>query len=347
MPEGERKNIPFHNADRKWKAFMATDKSISKTLLIVSLLFLGFIVFVHLSGVSYSLAKEKDSYHLVILGDPHLPGRNISEKENVIKTINSWDDVDRVVALGDICSELGTTNELKYAKEFFSQLQKPLLVIAGNHDYVYDDYLNSQGKIKRGSSGSQHHKLQRFAKTFNLPNLYYSKKLGDYLLIFLSTDELNSHELARISKRQMDWWRSELLRNKELPTVVFFHAPLGGTLKNHNKKTNMPSFVAQPEESIRQLILKNSQIFLWVSGHTHTPATNENYASEINVYEGRVTNIHNCDMNRLTIWTNSLYLYSDKVLVKTFNHKKGGWMEGLERTIIPQKTRVEGSKANP
>jgi len=32
--------------------------------------------------------------HLVILGDPHLPGKNVTEKEKVIKTINSWEDVD-------------------------------------------------------------------------------------------------------------------------------------------------------------------------------------------------------------------------------------------------------------
>jgi len=67
----------------------------------------------------------------------------------------------------------------------------------------------------------------------------------------------------------------------------------------------------------------------------HTPPTNENYASEINLYEKQVTNIHNCDMNRATIWTNSLYLYPDKVSVRTFNHKTGAWVEKLDRTIIP------------
>jgi len=91
----------------------------------------------------------------------------------------------------------------------------------------------------------------------------------------------------------------------------------------------------------------NAQIFLWVSGHTHTPATNESFASGINLYEKQVTNIHNGDMNRGTIWTNSLYLYPDKVVIKTFNHKKGVWMENTERIIIPQKTIVERSRAKP
>jgi len=326
---------------------MAIYKPIGKTILIGSVFFLGFFASLHLFDVPYGFAKEKDSHHLVILGDPHLPGRNIIEKENVIKTINSWDNVDMVVALGDISFELGTADELMYAKKFFSQLQKPLWIVAGNHDYIYDDFFDAKGRKRKASAGTQQQKLQRFTKAFDLPNLYYSKKPGDYLLIFLSTDELGSYDLARVSAGQMDWLRSELARNKGLPTIIFFHAPLKGTLKNYNKDVNTPNFVAQPEEKIRELILQNPQIFLWVSGHTHTPATNESYASDINLYEKQVTNIHNCDINRGTIWTNSLFLHPDKVITKTFNHKTGVWMETLERTVIPQKTIGGRSRANP
>ena len=82
-----------------------------------------------------------------------------------------------------------------------------------------------------------------------------------------------------------------------------------------------------------ELIQRHPQIFLWVSGHTHTPATNASFASPVNVYAGRVTTIHNADMDRETIWTNSLYLYPDRVVVKTFDHKSGAWLEQLERTV--------------
>ena len=40
------------------------------------------------------------------------------------------------------------------------------------------------------------------------------------------------------------------------------------------------------------------------------------------------------DMDRTTVWTNSLYLYSDKIVVKTFDHGRKIWMEDLERTFI-------------
>jgi hypothetical protein len=39
------------------------------------------------------------------------------------------------------------------------------------------------------------------------------------------------------------------------------------------------------------------------------------------------------------IWTNSLFLYPDKVVVKTFDHEKAEWMEALTREVRPAKTR--------
>ncbi len=79
-------------------------------------------------------AQGKDVSHIVLLGDPHLPGRNLPLKEKAIQTINSWEDVDRVVALGDICNDLGTQGEYGAAKKFFSSLKAPLSPIVGNHD---------------------------------------------------------------------------------------------------------------------------------------------------------------------------------------------------------------------
>lgn len=51
---------------------------------------------------------------------------------------------------------------------------------------------------------------------------------------------------------------------KQLPIIVFFHAPLKGTLKTYAKNVNTPSFVVQPEYKVRELILENPQLFLWV-----------------------------------------------------------------------------------
>jgi predicted MPP superfamily phosphohydrolase len=162
-------------------------------------------------------AADAPPYHLVVLGDPHLPGKFLPAKERVLQTINSWADVDAVAVLGDICEEAGTAVEYAAAKQFFATLTKPAFFIAGNHDYIY----------------------------------------------------------------------------------------------------------------------KNPQVFLWVAGHMHVSATNQSFRSDVNVYERQVTTIHATDMNRERIWTDSLFFYPDRVVVKTFDHKTGAWMEKLARTVLP------------
>jgi len=38
-------------------------------------------------------------------------------------------------------------------------------------------------------------------------------------------------------------------------------------------------------------------------------------------------------MNRQTIWTNSLYLYPDSIVVRTFDHRGNSWLRALDRRI--------------
>jgi len=289
-------------------------------------------------GAPIARAADVPPYHLVVLGDPHLPGKFLPAKYRVLQTINSWADVDAVAVLGDICEDAGTAVEYAAAKQFFATLAKPAFFIAGNHDYIYEDAKNAQGSRVRGSPESRSAKLARFRETFGVAEIYSSRRLDSYLLIFLSTDHLFSNHLAEMSDRQLGWLRAELAKNPHVPTAIFFHAPLKGTLFDFNERANTDSFVAQPQAELRELLLKNPQVFLWVAGHMHVPATNESFRSDINLYERQVAAIHATDMNRERIWTNSLFFYPDRVVVKTFDHKAGAWMEKLERTILPPRT---------
>ena len=77
-----------------------------------------------------------------------------------------------------------------------------------------------------------------------------------------------------------------------------------------------------------------AQVRLWISGHTHTPATNDSFAApEINMYGSRIMNIHNSDMDRKHIWTNSLYIYGDHIDIRTFDHRSQDWIENYDRQI--------------
>jgi Icc protein len=272
---------------------------------------------------------------IVLLGDSHLPGKELPAKENLLQTINGWDDIDRVVVLGDICKETGTATEYAFAKEFFTRLHKPIRLIAGNHDYIYEDKKNIEDREVKASPTSRRLKLARFAETFGMKEIYGTERIGNYLLVYLSTDDLESGHLAKLSEERVTWLSALLRSNRDLPTIIFFHAPLAGTLKTYNEHTNTPSYIAQPAIRLHDLIRENPQIFLWVSGHLHVPATNENYSSPVNVYENQVTVIHNADLERIRIWTNVLYLYPEKVIVRTYDHWKKSWCPDLERTICP------------
>ncbi len=272
---------------------------------------------------------------IALIGDPHLPGKNLPAKEEVIRTIDGWGDIDRVVVLGDICKGTGTAAEYAFAKKFFGGLRQPLRLVAGNHDYIYEDEMNKEGRKVKALPTVRRMKLARFAQTFGMKAVYGEERLGNYLLIYLSPDDLETGHLAQLSEDRVAWLGAVLGRNRNLPTIIFFHAPLAGTLKSYNQYTNTPNFVAQPAIRLHDLIRENPQIFLWVSGHLHVPATNESYNSPVNVYEKQVTVIHNADLERQRPWTNVLHLYPEKVAVRTYDHWQNSWRPDLERTIRP------------
>jgi len=303
--------------------------------------------------VSQPEPKEKNYHRIAVLSDLHLPGKNVIMKEQAIQTINSWSDVDMVVATGDICEEHGTIEEYAYAKEFLSQLKKPFYPIVGNHEYLYED--NIPGNHVKASHAIRKKKLLRFKETFSLQEVFYSKRVGHYHLIFLSVDDLNSDNACEMSGKEIDWWQSELKKNKNVPTIIFFHAPLKGTLRGNFRIGNTlfidddKSGIAQPRRKIHKVIQDNPQIFLWVSGHVHIAPTFESFNHKINQYEGQVVVIPSPDMTggsimaenhyggmvHHSLWTNSLYLYSHKVVVKTYDHKNGYWWDELKREIKP------------
>lgn len=277
-------------------------------------------------------ADKRDYSRIVVISDTHLSESSATFKGKMIADVNAWPDVDLVAVPGDLCARLGAPEEYAYAGKFFAGLSKPAAFIGGNHDYIYSALIPA-GKKNRAAPEERSAKLEMFRKTFNTPGDYYSRRLGGYLLVFLSVDSLSSGFLAEMSKPELEWLAAELAANRKMPTIIFYHAPLNGTLLDYHPNVNTPDFTAQPEKKIRKILKKNPQVFMWVSGHTHTSPAEPSYASPVNLYEGRVTDIQNASMDQG--FTNSLYLYPDKVLVRTYDHAKGIWLEKLERTVTP------------
>ena len=286
-------------------------------------------------------APARNYQRLVVISDAHYPSKTpVSEPEkrqsridNKLKTaatISSWKDVDLVVFTGDIVEMVGDTKTLEQAKGLFNKVNKPKTIIAGNHEVIYN-LVN--GKKVRVNVAEREKNIKRFQEAFQLPNLYYTKEMGRYLLIFLSCEPGSGKFSTEISDQQLNWLKTTLKDHPEQPTLIFFHAPLKDTLFKYNESINMPYEIAQPVKKLEKVLLANPQIALWISGHIHTPANNPSFANLINYYHHKILDIHNPSLDGSTIWTNSLYLYPNKIVIKTFNHTTGQWMENLTRTV--------------
>jgi Icc protein len=307
---------------------MAMEKT-RRVMFIVTLVFVSLLSScLHARDPNLAARPEPVSgvHHVVALGDPHYSG-NLSEMKNeaknaVIASINEWPDVKLVAVVGDLCETVGTPAEYEAAGAFMEKLKKPKALIVGNHDYFYKNELAGGSDPDPADATIRAAKLEQFKSTFGINVLYYSKPLGDYLLIFLSTDNLTSEDFAAMSTAQLDWFRAELAKNRNTPTIVFFHAPLRSTFTNNDR----PKFVAQPDGEIEPLLKENPQVFLWVSGHIHR----DEFQLGDKLYLDRVYDVALSDMDRWTIRTASLYLYPDRVVIRAWNHRKGFWEDGKD-----------------
>ncbi len=293
-------------------------------------------------------AAQGDYKRIVMLADIHIPSGNEEQKLKVLSAINTWDDVHHVTVVGDVCVKHGNKAELDAAVNFMSNLRKPAYVLTGNHDYLYSDQSNEDTKGQAGPE-ERAFKLERFRKAFNMKALYFSEDLDNYHLVYLSPDSLDTIHLTEMSIEQLIWLEEDLEKNKHKPTIIFFHGSLEGTWGGNNQPGSS-NFMAQPKTEIRDLLSRNPQVFLWVSGHLHLGAFNRSCNDEkVYTYDkNNVRNIHNPALRGRgyvsdndssggkvypTLWTDSLYLYSDRVVVRTFDHGTNTEVKELEKTI--------------
>lgn len=267
---------------------------------------------------------------IVLIGDPHLPGRNFEFKKKVISDINSWADVDLVVCLGDLCENRGSEDEFAFAANFFASLHAPFLTLLGNHDTWYADAGFYQGGEAEGRE-----KIARFRRAFPAQKLSYSMEFAGLRLIFMTLDGFNCQYYSGASLEQLQWFDLELQKYPQQTTVVFYHAPLwsGELAKMFPQAVN---YLAQPAEEYAKIVAKHPQIRLWVSGHVHFGMVKELIMNPFNIYMGRVMNILNCDLDGFSvlnqkikpeyhdqIWTRQLFLSPVGYRCTVFDHNRG------------------------
>lgn len=56
--------------------------------------------------------------------------------------------------------------------------------------------------------------------------------------------------------------------------------------------------------------------------------------TDANCYHGCILNVYNADWdNGSDIYTNSLYLFEDKIVIRTYSHRQHAWLPQFDRVI--------------
>ncbi len=285
----------------------------------------------------------KDYYHILLLSDLHLPLREkkfpFRDEQEIIRAakmqllanVNSWKDVDEAAILGDLAARYGWEEEFAWVDTYLNNLRMPWYAIAGNHDYAYVNKTDEPGKLKRGTYAEKQAKLLAFTKRYRLPGVYYARSIGNCRLLYLAPDACSDLNVE-LSSEQLTWLEREISTHSQAPILFFCHAPLLGTLRNYHKRINTPGTTAQPADKLSTILAACPNGSLWLSGHTHTSVSNDSFADDrVNRYNANLVNIHNTTLDSRHLYTNSIYLYPDKIVIRTYDHTKGKWLDNLER----------------
>ena len=166
----------------------------------------------------------------------------------------------------------------------------------------------------------------------HLPGAYYARDIGSCRLLYLSPD--GCHSAVDLSPEQLDWLKQEVAQHQKGPILFFCHAPLAGSLRTYHPKINTVAATTQPANTLADILANVPPGSLWISGHTHTPPTNDSYADiKVNRVNPHLVNIHNPTIDTPHLYTNSLYICKDHLVIRTYDYNNGKWLDKLERTF--------------
>ncbi len=160
--------------------------------------------------------------------------------EQIVKQINSFDDISFVLASGDI-TEKGRNSEFESAKEILDKLKKPLLIIPGNHDTKWSN-----------SGGS------KFIEIWDDDKFIYKKDSTVYIGINSAIPLRGGG--GHFRPEDISWLSDELSRIDSSKEIVFVsHHPLEDDIDNWFKVSNL---------------LRNHNIKAVLNGHNHRTEKN-------------------------------------------------------------------------
>ncbi len=276
--------------------------------------------------------QETQACTLAVMADLHAKPESLPLLKKAVDRVNNLKDIAGLAIVGDLCSKVGSRSEYETMRNGLSGAKIPIYAVPGNHDILLKDYL-VDGKTRRGTPAEKKAKQEIFKQTFKLKSLYYSHKIGGHLLIFLPNDALTALPCSLPSDEAYDFLRQTLRENRNLPTIIFHHAPLEGS---YSGRRRMPPIQAnfQPSGKTKRLLQKNPQVYLWFSGHLHITPSQKNF----NFPGNRVGNVNVVHVPPSLIrasWVQVVRLSPKGAIVKTLDVKSGKYLKRHTRVFRP------------
>ena len=187
-------------------------------------------------------------------------------------------DAEIVIAAGDI-------GIYKQGVEWLKALKKPVIYVAGNHEFYSHEYRETLKLLHDECAGSRIHFLEN--NTFIYKNVRFigcslwadlflegdekmlalGKTLNDFRKITFKDDAFNQQQFTKLHHRSKAWLENELAQPFEGKTIVVtHHAPTEWSWDNSKNKLKKMAYCND-----LKYLFHEYEIDAWFHGHIHSP----------------------------------------------------------------------------
>lgn len=94
---------------------------------------------------------KSTAYTIGVLSDLHIRNENRDGLESAIKAINGLAGMNAVAITGDLDSKVASPDEFELVRKSLGKFNVPVFAVTGNHDYIYNNTLDQNGKKSRAN----------------------------------------------------------------------------------------------------------------------------------------------------------------------------------------------------